>query len=364
MNNRRAFVKTIGATALLAATGRLSAKDDISASFSETGNKISYDAQTGESHFSPTRILPNGLKKGDTIGIVSPASPVSAWNLSTAVNTLNKLGYKVEIGPIAKNQKNEHRYFAASDEERAAELMDYFKREDIAAILTGRGGYGVMRILHKLDYDVIKANPKIIMGFSDITALLNAIYKQTGLVTYHGPVASTSFDAFTVQNMNAVLVKDAFSMEYSVNIPEMSVINKGIAEGFIQCGNLRMIASTMGTPYEIDTTDSILFLEDVSEHAYEIDRMLTQLLIAGKLDKCKGVVFGNFKNLNVRKSFFPNRAMTIAEVINEIFKPMNIPVAIGFPFGHTTSKMTLPIGIMASINTATKQFKILEKAVV
>lgn len=368
MENRRKFLKNIGVAALIGSIGSpLSALSKENTAMAESSGSastpITYPNQKGGS-LNIERILPQGLQKGSKIAIASPASPISAWNLTSAVRTLTSLGYQVEIGSIAKNQKNDNRYFSASDDERADEFMKFIERSDIDAIMCGRGGYGVMRILRKLDYEIIKNNPKIVIGFSDITALLNAIYAQTGIVTFHGPVAGTSFDAFTTKNMTAVIDKNGFVEGNSTVIPELVTINKGKAEGVIQGGNLRLIASTLGTPYEIDTKDSILFLEDVSEHAYEIDRMLTQLLIAGKLDSVKAVVFGKFSNLNVRKSFYPNRAMTILEVINEIFKPLDVPCVYNFPFGHTSSKMTLPLGIAAQIDSETKTFQILEPAVV
>ncbi len=306
------------------------------------------------------KILPPALQKGSLIAIASPASPVSAWNISGTVKLLQNQGYSVEIGRIAKNQKNDNNYLAASDQERTDELMEFFERPDVSAIMCGRGGYGVMRILDKLDYNFIRNNPKIVVGFSDITALINAIYAKSSLVAFYGPVAVSSWQDFTLNSFKKTL---SLGELFSAKIDDMQVINEGVAEGLVQGGNLRIISSTLGTPYEIQTDGSVLFLEDVSEHAYEIDRMLTQLVLAGKMKNVTGIVFGKFKNLHARKSFYPNRGKTIFEVINEVCKPLGVPLVYDFPFGHIANKITLPIGIKARIDTTAKTFSLLEHAV-
>ncbi len=355
MKNRRDFIKQLASGAIaLGAASNLTARTLEFEPFKGLEQKINGNEQIRNI------ILPPALKSGSLIAIASPASPVSAWNLSNTVNILKKQGFTVEIGRIAKNQKNDNNYFAASDQERADELMQFFECPEISAIMCARGGYGVMRVLDKLDYNVIKKNPKIIIGFSDITALLNAIYAKCSLVAFHGPVAVSSWNDFSLSSFKKTLTVGEL---FSAKIDEMQVINDGIAEGVIQGGNLRIISSTMGTPYEIQTDGAILFLEDVSEHAYEIDRMLSQLLLAGKMKNIKGIVFGKFKNLHTRKSFYPNRGKTIFEVINEICKPLGVPLVYEFPFGHITNKITLPIGIKARIDTKSKTFSLLEQAV-
>jgi len=355
MKNRRQFIKQFasGVFAFGAASSLMARTLDF-VPFKGSELEFNNIEQTKD------KILPPALQKGSLIAIASPASPVSAWNISGTVNLLKNQGYSVEIGRIAKNQKNDNNYFAASDQERAEELMKFFERPDVSAIMCARGGYGVMRILDKLDYDVIRKNPKIVVGFSDITALLNAIYAKSSLVTFHGPVAVSSWQDFTLNSFKKTLSLDEL---FSAKIDDMQVINDGVAEGFVQGGNLRIISSTLGTPYEIQTDDSVLFLEDVSEHAYEIDRMLTQLVLAGKMKNVKGIVFGKFKNLHARKSFYPNRGKTIFEVINEICKPLGVPLVYDFPFGHIVNKITLPIGIKARIDTRAKTFSLLEPAV-
>jgi len=357
MFNRRNFLKYLGLGSIsLSVTKNIFARIDGLDPIKGNGNQ--------NSQLTPSetqRILPRALKDGSLVAIASPASPVSAWNLANTVNLLKKNGFKVEIGPIAKNQNNKNHYLAATDEARATELMQFFERQDVDAIICARGGYGSMRILDKLDYEIIKRNPKILIGFSDLTALLNAVYAKTNIVCFHGPVGVSTIDDFSLNSLKSVITKK--ETLFSAKLDEMKVINEGTCEGFIQGGNLRMISSTLGTPYEIQSDDAILFLEDVSEHAYEIDRMIMQLLLAGKMKNIRGIVFGKFKNLNVRKSFYPNRGKTIHEVINELCKPLGIPLVYDFPFGHVSSKVTLPIGIKARIDTNKKSFEILESAV-
>lgn len=306
---------------------------------------------------------PKALKPGSIVAITAPASPVASGELSASIKYFKDMGCKVEIGDTIAKQKNQYRYFSAPDKDRAAEFMSYVNRKDVDMILCGRGGYGVMRILPMLDYAAIKNNPKIIMGFSDITALLLAVNRQSNLITFHGPVGSSSNDSYRNNMVSQLLTSTSIKKGVKYPISEMEIINPGKACGIIQGGNLRIISSTMGTPYEINTHNSILFIEDVSEHAYEIDRMLTQLAISGKFDTCKAIIFGKFKNLNVRRPFFPNKGYSIREVIEQVIKPLNIPTVIGLPFGHLAQELTFPLGVAASFDTNSKSIELLQAAV-
>jgi muramoyltetrapeptide carboxypeptidase len=260
-------------------------------------------------------------------------------------------------------QKNDFRYFSAPDKERATELNSYFERDDINAIICGRGGYGMMRILPELKFDKLLIHPKIIMGFSDITALINSIYKKTGLVTFHGPVASYSFKDSVALNLNNLLfTKQSFSPINLVQ-PNVLLVNPGVAQGKLVGGNLTILSSLLGTEYEIETENSILFLEDVAENAYDIDRMLTQLLLANKIQKANAIIFGTFPNLNTKRPFFPNRGYSILEVINQLIKPLNKPTMIGLPFCHNNLSWTLPIGVKAEVDTNKGKITLLEQAV-
>lgn len=307
------------------------------------------------------RMLPQGLKPGSTVAITAPASPTNSYEIRNGKSFFQSMGCKVIVGNTIANQKNEHRYLSAPDKVRAEEFMSFVEDKNVDAIICGRGGYGSMRIIPHLNFDIIAANPKIIMGFSDITALLNAIHRKTGLVTYHGPVATMDFESFTTNNLKGVLFNGYIN---NVNAPESRVINEGIASGKLVGGNLTILSSMLGTEYEIDTSGKILFLEDVSEHAYQIDRMLTQLILSNKIQNASAIIFGSFQNLNVRRPFYPNRGYTILEVINEIVKPTKVPCIVGFPFGHVSSKVTFPIGVNAELDTQKKVLKFTEKTVI
>lgn len=310
------------------------------------------------------RIIPKGLRKGSKVAILAPASPTSMGEIARCVQMLKKQGCSVVIGKTINQRDSKYKYFSASDEERANELMEYFQKPDIDAIIAGRGGFGVTRILPMLDYEIIRQNPKIVLGFSDITALINAIYLKSNLVCYHGPVAASNWG----QASTASFLQTVFYNEKTEPIKYVSttsdVLFQGVAEGRIVGGNLTVVAGSLGTPYEIDTKDSILFLEEVSEEPYKIDRMLTQLWLAGKLQQCNGIVFGYFKNLTARKNFWPVISFTVKSVIESRIKQLNIPSIIGFPIGHHENNITLPIGIRAELNTKTKILTIIEKTCV
>lgn len=307
---------------------------------------------------------PKGLSKDSLIAIAAPASPTSPGEIARTVSTLKKLGYKVEVGrTINRRNTGEFRYFSGTDDERAEEFMGFAERKDVDCILCARGGYGIMRILPLIDYMTIRDNPKIIIGFSDITALLIAVEKLSGVATYHGPVAVSSFDSFTIENFQRVLNTVEKFKPIVFNGNDIKTIVEGNASGRLVGGNLSMIVSTLGTPYEIDTYNSIFFLEEVSEHPYKIDRMLTQLWLAGKFQQASGVALGAFHNLNSRRPFYPNRSFTIFEIISQLIKPLGIPTILGLPVGHIKGQITLPIGVEAEINTKKQTFTIIQSPV-
>lgn len=309
-------------------------------------------------------ILPNGLKKDSLIAITAPASPTSPGEIARTVSALKRIGYRIEIGnTITRRNTGEHRYFSGPDDERVAEFMQYIEREDVNCILCARGGYGIMRILPMIDFHKIRQFPKIIVGFSDITALLIAIEKLSGVASYHGPVAVSTFDSFTLDYFQKVLSTREIFQPIIIGGNDIKTVVDGYGKGRLVGGNLSMLVSTLGTPYEIDTTNSILFIEEVSEHPYKIDRMLTQLWLAGKFQQASGVALGAFQNLHSRRPFYPNRSFTIYEIISQIIKPLNIPCILGLPVGHIKGQITLPIGIEAEIDTKKGTFTILRTAV-
>lgn len=309
------------------------------------------------------KILPKSIAAGSTVFITAPASPVSSGEVGGAVKLLKSWGCNVRLGNTITKPDKTLRYLSAPDDMRAEEFMTAVNDPSVDFIFCGRGGYGVMRILDRLDFEAIRNNPKIVMGFSDITVLVNAIYSLSGVVSFHGPVASSSFDTFTVNALRSVIHKDTQFSPFVIKAEKPYNISEGIAYGRLIGGNLRMLVSTLGTPYEIRTADSILFIEEVSEPAYQIDRMLTQLHLAGKLKDLKGIVIGNIENLNKRSNFFPGLSLTTREVLEQLLKPLGIPTVIGYPFGHVRSKVTLPIGTLAELDTISNTFTLIEPSV-
>lgn len=360
-------------------------------------------------------VLPPALTPGMTIGITAPASGVNRGELDSGIEFLKQLGISVVLGKcLYRNQSSG--FLSAPDSERANEFMQFVERDDIHGIMCARGGYGVMRILPMLNYDTIRFNAKPIIGFSDITALLIAIYNQSMLVGFHGTVASSSFDATTsssfIKTLFAQLVvsnenlypptptnvidssrnsitgidslktrSDGYNgtkavVPNSIDAPSSivyqdgtyDVLFEGKARGVITGGNLTMICSTLGTPYEINTDNTILFLEDVMEEPYKIDRMLTQLWLAGKLEKVRGVVLGMFKDCNPFYNNDKAKSFDMTTAVRDVFESRlskySIPVIANLPIGHVRSKLTMPIGIFAELDTASKSLTILEPSVV
>ncbi len=307
-------------------------------------------------------ILPPALEKGSTIAIAAPASPATPWAIHQNVKFFKSIGLKVKYGETVSNPDPSYMYFSDSDENRAADFMNLIGDESVAAIMFARGGYGSMRILPLLDYETIAANPKIIIGFSDATTLLNAVRFRSNMATFHGPVASTTMNSFSAKYFKQALFKPDLqpaTMKYS----GVAAINPGKASGRLVGGNLSMLVSTLGTKYEIDAKDSILFIEETSEHPYKIDKMLSHLKLAGKFDEASGFVFGYFSKLNSRYRFYPGPSFTIKQVIYSIMEKIGKPTIIGLPIGHTTDKFTLPIGAKAELNADEKYLKLIENSV-
>jgi muramoyltetrapeptide carboxypeptidase len=365
--NRRNWLKSAGIIGLFSGVNAFagSAADSL---VREDLNKTYKSLKKDEipfatSSFTDTRIFPKPLKKGARIAVTAPASPASVGESSAFAKKMKAAGFEVEFGDTVRKRKSEFNYLSASDEARAEELMSFFKRDDIDCIFAARGGYGVMRILDMLDFDIIRKNPKIVIGYSDITALLLAIYKLTSIVCYHGPVASSDFNDFSYDNMAKQIIADKMTntpLEYKSN--EYISITKGSSSGRLIGGNLTMVAATLGTKYEIETKNSIIFLEETREEPYKIDRMLTQLKVAGKFDNCAGVVLGNFEYLKSKRNFYPGRSFSTMQVLKDRLGDLKAPVLFGVPFGHMKNKITLPLGGEAKIDCEKNSFQIIEKS--
>ena len=302
-------------------------------------------------------IIPPVLKEGDTVAFTAPASPINIASIKTCIDFFSSKNCKIIIGDTISKNKNENRYFSAPDLVRANELNSLFANPEIKAIICGRGGYGVMRILPYLDYKIIRQNPKIVMGYSDITALLLAMQSKSKVVAFHGPVgASKITDVHKINMTNILFNSQNSNVKYYV--PDMQAITKGVARGKLQGGNMTLISATMGTDYEINLDNAILFIEDVSILAHDFDRMLTQLLISNKLANCKGIIIGKMKNFEKRGDFYPNRAYTILEITEQLIKPLGIPCVYDLPFGHVESSLIFPLGMEAELNIDQKTIEI------
>ncbi len=304
-------------------------------------------------------VRPKGLQTGSTVGIVCPASAASATDVQDFVSLCQRWGVKVKLG---RNISRRSGYLSAPDADRAAELMGFIEDPAIDAVVCARGGYGVMRILPMLDFSAIRHSNKIIMGFSDITALLIAVQQLSGIVTYHGPVASSTFDEFTVDSLKRTVASDD-NRSVQFKDARLTTLRPGLAQGRLTGGNLAMIVSTLGTKYEIDTTNAILFLEEVNEEPYRIDRMLTQLWLAGKLQSCKAVALGNFRDCQARGTSITGPSYTLEQVLEQRIGSLGVPAVYGLPIGHVRSKLTMPLGITAELDATNKQLRFLEPCV-
>lgn len=302
-------------------------------------------------------IKPAALRQGDTVGLITPATFVSDPDtLATAERTVRYFGLKPKWG---RNVRRKHGYAGGTVQERVADLHAMFADPEVKAIFPVRGGYGAGHLLDSIDYDLIRKNPKILAGYSDITALHLAIQRKTGLVTFHGPVLVSGFSEYSVEHLRRALFNPE-PLGVLTNPPETSqlrpkhplrTVRGGKASGPLTGGNLSLIAATMGTPYEIETRGRILFLEDVDEQPYSLDRMLTNLRLAGKLQAAAGIVWGECSDCGPR-DFKPSFSSTLSvgEVVDEILGRLNVPVLSGLTIGHTTDQLTLPLGIQATLD--------------
>ena len=305
------------------------------------------------------------LKKGDTIGLVGPSGAIRVEGaLARGVAELERMGYRVKLGESCEQV---YGYLSGTDEVRARDVNNMFLDDEVDAIFCTRGGYGTTRMLDLLDYDAIARHPKIFMGLSDITAMHVAMLERSGLATFHGPMALSDWadgetHAFTRLSMERALCS-AEPVGELINAPgyhERKTVNPGVAEGMLVGGNLMLITSLLGTPYELDTRGRILFIEEIGEKTYCIDRMLTQLRLAGKLDECAGIVFGDFRNCPVEYEHF---GLTIEEIIRDIAAPCGKPIFTGLQSGHCIPKLTLPFGVRARMDAVACTLTILESAV-
>ncbi len=323
-----------------------------------------------ESIFSKTSeqlniIKPKRLNIGDTLGLIAPGSFITEDELKESINNIESLGFKTAY---TENILARDGYLAGTDEQRTSDLHEMFTRKDIDGIVAARGGYGCTRILPFIDYDLIKKNPKILIGYSDITALLYAIYCKTGLVCFHGPVGISTFNDYSICNMKNVLIYPSQNLtmynagDNEDDNAEIYTIRSGKSSGELIGGNLSLAVSLIGTPYDVDTSGKLIFLEEVDEEPYRIDRMLTQMIEAGKFKKASGIILGNFSGCEPKKD--DSNSFSLKEVLYSRLYELNIPVVYGMSFGHIKNKLTLPVGIKAEFNSINQTITLLENAVI
>lgn len=354
MLNRRSFVRKSGALAALS----MGSYTGLTAGLN-TGTELE-DAPKKE------RVLPQRLKRGDLIGLVTPGGPIHKEQLDETIVKLENLGFRTYF---EDSVLSEYGYFAGPDQERADELMHMFTREEVDAIWCVRGGYGSIRILNLLDFEKIELNPKVFIGYSDITALLTSVYEQTGLVTYHGPLGISDFNDFSLKSLEKVILDPGKHYRYPYeredetgDNPEFDryTIHGGKAEGELIGGNISVLDSMIGSKFEPNFENRIVYLEEVEEKTYRVDKMLFHLLEATNLKKAAGIVMGVMGDCNINDE----PRLTLKEAIGDLLEPLEFPVSYGLSFGHIKKMVTIPNGIRARMNAERNSITLLERAVV
>ncbi len=301
------------------------------------------------------------MEPGDTIGIVAPASFAALDKIQPAEENLTKMGYQVRLGRSCSSRWYS---FAGNDRLRAGDLNSFFEDDEIKAIICLRGGYGVSRLLDELDYNLIENHPKIFVGYSDITLLHLVFNQRSNLITFHGPMLTSNFvsepDSKTKSSFENT-VRFGFK-PYAITNPDEQPLERlvgGTAEGVVIGGNLTLLMSTFGTIYQPDLDGKILFIEDVKEATYRIDRALTQLILSGELKRIKGIILGSFKECNQSDP----EDMTLEEVFWDRLSNLGVPIIANFKSGHCTPIVTLPLGALIRLDADQLKIEILEKVV-
>ncbi|OPY80077.1 MAG: putative murein peptide carboxypeptidase [Syntrophorhabdus sp. PtaU1.Bin153] len=315
-------------------------------------------------------VKPDRLRPGDAVCIVSPGSPsLTPLNFDQGRTKLEHLGYRVVVSPHLNDR---YLLFAGTEKARADDINNAFRDDSIRAIICAQGGCGTSQVLPHLDFSLMAEHPKIFVGYSDITALQTAMLNKTGLVTFYGPMATTEFGkgltAYTANSLLTLLTETARTLELK-NPPakpgkEVLTLYPGTVRGQLTGGCLSIVAAGLGTDFEIDTKDKILFFEDIDEKPHRIDRYLTQLAMAGKFREVRGIIFGTFHRCEYYAGdpYFKFN-VTVLDIIKERILPLKIPVILGLQFGHVRNKLTLPVGGQAVLD-ATNRRIFVEPAVV
>ena len=323
-------------------------------------------AQTAAATPPPLLRAPR-LKPGDTIALINPSGAIYEREpYAIAIETLQALGFKVREAP---NLRARYGHLAGTDRQRADDVNAMFADRDVHGLLAMTGGSGGNRMLPLVDYELIRRNPKVLGGFSDLTALINAVHAKTGLVTFHAPMGASEWNAFSVDHFKrSVMNAEAMTLS-NAKVDEDALVAKagrietlrpGTARGPLVGGNLAVLTSMAGSPYWPSFKGAILLLEDTNEYIYRVDRMLSTLKIAGALDQLAGVVLGAFTNCEPGNGY---GTLTLDEVFDDYFKPLGIPAWRGAQFGHIKKKWTLPIGLPVEIDAGAGTLRLLSAAV-
>lgn len=346
MSPRRRFLETAGLAALALPAG----------------------ARAPATPAPPVPLRPARLEPGDTIGLIAPANAFHLRaDVELARGLVEALGLKPKLGP---NFTRRHGYLAGRDEERAADVNALFADPEVKGLLAGQGGWGCARLLPHLDFELIRRHPKVLMGYSDLTALLLAVHARTGLVTFHGPNALSDWTTFSLDWARRVLFEGQAPTFANVLVDDKrlvprrwrtQVVTPGRATGRLLGGNLTVLSHLVGTPYLPDFAGCLLFLEDVREDLYRVDRMLTQLGQAGILKQARGVVFGTCKDCEPGPGY---GALTLEELLDDHVEPLGVPAYAGAQIGHIDDQFTVPLGVRAELDAAAGTLRLLEPAVV
>ena len=296
---------------------------------------------------------PVPLRRGGKIGLVAPAGCVDDELLFAGVQAVQQEGFQVELAPAVHDRKG---YLAGDAEKRARDLEDFFFRADLDAIFCARGGFGSIQLLPYLT-DRIRSHPKIFAGYSDVTILLNWLLQRCGIVTFHAPMVAMDFARGLTQRSRDHFWGTLTGEKWMWQVAVGEIIRPGKVQGEMMGGCLSVLVTTLGTPYEIDTVDKLLFLEDVGEKPYRVERMLTHLKMAGKLEKLAGLVFGDFTQCN------GEGPRDIRAIVGELFHKAPYPVVMGMPAGHGQENLTLPFGVAMALDTYEGTLSLIESPV-
>ena len=296
-------------------------------------------------------VKPPPLKKGERIGVIAPAGSVNDEQLGAGVETLRGAGFGVELAQGILDRKG---YLAGEPENRAGALLDFFKRPDIAAIFCARGGFGSIQLISLLDAEEIRRHPKIFVGYSDVTILLNWLVQRCGLVAFHGPMVAMEIAQGWSRRSEEFFWGTLLGNKRKWQLQAAGKIRPGYAEAELAGGCLSIVVTTLGTPYEINTAGKILFLEDIGERPYRLERMLTHLKMAGKFEQIAGLVFGSFSDCEGEGD------RDLEKIIQELFHDAPYPVVAGLEAGHGKENLLLPFGVKMALDGKAGSLSLLE----